>query len=169
MPSTVTRVRRVTAADAGRAQALRLEMLADTPLAFITTLAEAAAAPHAEYAGRCAALARGDQQVLFVAEAGGRLVGQVGAYAHPHVPDRSMLFAIYITPAHRGDGTLAALVDAVAAWSRECGRATIELEVVTTNARARRAYEKLGFVAYGALVPHPTIPVMSEVRMCRPA
>jgi GNAT superfamily N-acetyltransferase len=159
----------VTAGDAGRARALRLEMLADAPLAFITTLAEAAAAPHREYADRCARLAEGDQQALFVAEADGRLVGQVGAYAHPEAPDRSLLVAIYVTPTRRGDGTLGALIDAVAAWSRQCGRATIELEVVTTNARARRAYRRLGFVPYGAPVRHPTIPVLTEVRMSRPA
>ncbi len=143
------RVRRVAPADGAQARALRLEMLADSPLAFITTLADAAAAPHAEYVGRCARAASGTQQALYVAEADGRLVGQAGAYAHPQEAGRSMLFAVYISPSHRGAGTLGTLVDAAAGWSRECGRPTLELEVVTTNGRARRAYQKLGFVSFG--------------------
>ncbi len=45
-------IRRVEPADAARMRALRLEMLADAPLAFLETIAEAAARPHAEYAAR---------------------------------------------------------------------------------------------------------------------
>jgi GNAT superfamily N-acetyltransferase len=163
------RVRRISERDGAQAQALRLEMLADSPLAFITTLADAAAAPHAEYVGRCARAACGSEQALYLAEADGRLVGQAGAYAHPLDITRSVLFAVYISPSHRGLGTLAALVDAAAGWSRACGRPTLELEVVTTNERARRAYQKLGFEDFGAVVPHPTIPVLTEQRMARPA
>lgn len=156
-------------ADGGRARALRLEMLADTPLAYITMLAEAAAAPHGESAGRCARAAGGIQQVLYIAEAGARFVGQAGAYAHTVEADRTVLYAVYVSPSHRGRGLLGVLVDAVAAWSRECGRPTLELEVVTTNARALRAYQKVGFVAFGDPVPHPTIAVLTEQRMSRPA
>ena len=97
------------------------------------------------------------------------LVGQVGAHADPANPDTTMLVSIYVSPAHRGHGTLGALVDAVAAWSRECGRPRLELEVVTTNGRAVRAYQKLGFLPFGETVPHPTVPVMREQRMGRPA
>ena len=40
-------------------RALRLEMLADAPLAFLETVAEAAARPHADYAARIAPVSRG--------------------------------------------------------------------------------------------------------------
>ena len=162
-------IRRVTASDAGAARALRIEMLADTPLAFVTTLAEAAEHKHGEYVGRCTRAASGDQHAMYVAEASRRLVGQVGAYAHPNEPDITMLSSVYVSPSHRGNGALAALVDAVAAWSRKSGRQTLELEVVTTNRRAVRAYQKLGFVRVGNTVAHPTIPVLREQRMVRAA
>ena len=48
------KIRRVRPEDAGRMRALRLEMLADAPLAFLETLADAAARPHNEHAARVA-------------------------------------------------------------------------------------------------------------------
>ena len=53
------RVHRVTTADAARMRALRLEMLADSPLAFLETLAQAAARPHEDYRRRLAQSAAG--------------------------------------------------------------------------------------------------------------
>lgn len=168
MPEDVT-IRRVTAADGGRSRALRLEMLADSPLAFITTLAQAAEAPHAEFARRCANAATGDDVAQFVAETGGRLVGQAIGMSMPGAPDRTLLVAVYVSPSHRGQGVLEALVETVAAWSRECGRRLLDLEVVTGNARAIRAYARLGFAPVGRTVPHPTIPELREQRMTRVA
>src|SRR4029079_8208364 len=55
------RVHRVTVEDAARMRALRLEMLADNPLAFLETLAQAAARPHEAYRRRIAqAAGRGE-------------------------------------------------------------------------------------------------------------
>ena len=48
------RVHRVTVEDAARMRALRLEMLADNPLAFLETLAQAAARPHEAFRRRVA-------------------------------------------------------------------------------------------------------------------
>jgi GNAT superfamily N-acetyltransferase len=99
----------------------------------------------------------------------GRLVATVGAFVHPGDETRTVLVGVYVTPAYRGTGTLGALVEAAAEWSRQCGRPTLELEVVTTNGRARRAYTKLGFTDDGPPVPHPTVPTMREQRMARTA
>lgn len=162
-------IRRVTRQDAGAVRGLRIEMLADAPLAFVTTLAEVAEHKHEEYVGRCVRAAAGSQYAQYVAQVGRCLVGQVGAHADPANADTTVLVSIYVNAAHRGDGTLGALVDAVAAWSRECGRPRLELEVVTTNARAVRAYQKLGFLPVGETVAHPRIPTMREQRMRRPA
>jgi len=162
-------VRRIRAEDAARWRALRLEMLADSPLAFLETLADAAARPHSEYALRTAAMATGSRTAAFVAEVGGRFVGHAGGQAAPGQPHRTVVFAVYLTPAWRGSGLLAALVEAVAAWSRAAGRPELMLEVVVGNDRAVRAYERLGFVSSGVRVPHPTIPVLQELQMVRAA
>jgi GNAT superfamily N-acetyltransferase len=162
-------IRRVEPGDTGRVRALRLEMLADTPLAFLTTLAQAAAQPHDQVAGRVARASAGRQVGQFIAESARRMIGQVVAMGSDTDPDVTMLFAIYVTPTFRGGPILAGLVEAAAAWSRECGRARLELEVVTTNVRAERAYRKLGFDLVGGPVPHPTIATMTEQVMARAA
>jgi GNAT superfamily N-acetyltransferase len=167
--TTRATVRRVRLQDAARMRALRLEMLADTPLAFLETLAEAAALPHSEFVDRVARGSFGDFSAQFVAEVDGRFVGHAGGIASPDDPKVTIIFAVYITPAHRGSGLLEQLLDGVAAWSRNAGRPELMLEVVVGNDRARRAYERLGFVDTGVRVPHPVIPVLKELQMRRPA
>ncbi len=162
-------VRRVTAADAARMRALRLEMLADHPLAFLETLAQAAARPHEGFRRRLAQSATGDQIAQFVADPGGRarLIGHAGGTILPESPGDTVVFAVYVTPAHRGGKVLAELVDAVSDWSRAAGRDELMLEVVVGNDRAVRAYEKLGFTDTGERVPHPVLPALTELRMRR--
>jgi ribosomal protein S18 acetylase RimI-like enzyme len=162
-------VRRLRPQDAARMRALRLEMLADSPLAFLETVAEAAARPHAEFAARVAAVSAGSETAQFVADPGGRLVGHAGGTVAPGEPGLTVIYAVYVTPAWRGSGLLGALVDEVAAWSRACGRPELMLEVVVGNDRAYRAYQRLGFVDTGVRVPHPRIPALTELRMRRPA
>ncbi|WFE30703.1 GNAT family N-acetyltransferase [Solwaraspora sp. WMMD791] len=159
-------------------RALRLEMLADSPLAYLETLADAAARPHDEYAARVARAATGTTLAQFVAEAaagpaqrrtGGRFVAHVGAHAASDDPATTVLYAVYVSPPWRGQGLLGALLDAVADWSRTAGRPELLLEVVVGNDRALRAYQRLGFTDTGVRLPHPTLPDMTELQMRRPA
>lgn len=150
-------------------RALRLEMLADSPLAFIERLADAAARPHHEYAELTARTATSTTAAQFIAESAGRFLGHAGGLVPPDDPNVTVVFAVYVTPAWRGSGLLDALIDAVASWSRAVGRSELRLEVMAGNDRARRAYERLGFTDTGVRLPHPTIPVLTEVQMRRPA
>ncbi|MEV1285907.1 GNAT family N-acetyltransferase [Micromonospora sp. NPDC049679] len=150
-------------------RALRLEMLADSPLAFIETIADAAARTHTEFAARVARLAVGPEAAQFIAEADGRFVAHAGGLVAPDDPTITVIFAVYITPPWRGRGLLGALVDGVAAWSRSVGRPELLLEVVVGNDRAVRAYERIGFVDTGVRVPHPTVPTLTELQMRRMA
>ncbi|MEU4641223.1 GNAT family N-acetyltransferase [Micromonospora sp. NPDC023814] len=162
-------IRRVRPRDAARMRALRLEMLADAPLAFLETLANAAARPHADYAARIAHVSAGTDTAQFVADPGGRLVGHAGGTVTPEEPGLTVVYAVYVTPSWRGTGLLGELVEAVAAWSRKCGRPELMLEVVVGNDRAYRAYRRLGFVDTGVRVPHPTVPALTELQMRRSA
>ncbi|MDG4833699.1 GNAT family N-acetyltransferase [Solwaraspora sp. WMMD1047] len=162
-------IRRVRPADAARMRALRLEMLADSPLAFLETLADAAAQPHREYAARVAGHAHGDRAAQFVADRAGRFIGHAGGHAVAHQPAVTVVFSVYLTPAWRGTGLLAGLVDAVAAWSVAAGRPELMLEVLVGNDRALRAYRRLGFTDTGVRVAHPTIPALTELQMRRAA
>ena len=172
-------VHRVTPQDAARMRALRLEMLADSPLAFLETLAQAAARPHADFRRRVVQASSGGQLAQFVADpvgepgarrgSGGRLIGHAGGTVLPEDPAATVVFAVYITPEHRGRGVLASLVDAVAEWSLSVGRRELMLEVVVGNDRAVRAYERLGFEDTGVRVPHPVVPGLRELQMRRRA
>ena len=163
-------IRRVRPGDTARMRALRLEMLADSPLAFLETLAQAAARSHAEYGARIAEVSAGDQVAQFVAEApDGRFVAHAGGVAAPDDVSLTIVFAVYVTPAWRGLGLLGELTEAVAAWSRAAGRPGLMLEVVVGNNRAVRAYQRLGFVDTGVRVPHPTVPTLRELQMRRAA
>ncbi|GIH17581.1 GNAT family N-acetyltransferase [Rugosimonospora africana] len=162
-------VRRVTIADAAMARALRLEMLADTPLAFLETIDEAAARSHAQFKAKFSERVAGNQSALFVAAADGRLVGQAGGFTPPGTRDVTLIYAVYLTPAWRGSGLLGRLIEAVAQWSRAAGRTELELEVVVGNDRAVRAYQRLGFVDTGLRARHPTVPVLTELKMRRTA
>jgi GNAT superfamily N-acetyltransferase len=162
-------VRRVRSEDAARVRALRLEMLADSPLAYLETIDQAAARSHAEFQARVAVNATGPESGQFLAEAERRLVGQAGAFAPPGTYGITLIYAVYVTPDWRGRGVLGQLVEAVAGWSRESGRPHLELEVVVGNDRAVRAYRRLGFSDTGRRARHPTIPVLTELAMSRPA
>ena len=172
-------VHRVTPPDAARMRALRLEMLADSPLAFLETLAQAAARPHADFRRRVVQASSGGQLAQFVADpagdpaarrgAGGRLIGHAGGTVLPEEPAATVVFAVYITPAHRGRGVLAALVDAVAEWSLAAGRRELMLEVLVGNAGALRADKRLGFEDTGLRAPRPVVPGLRELQMRRHA
>src|SRR3954468_15623197 len=129
-PDRTFTVHRVTPADAARMRALRLEMLADSPLAFLETVAQAAARPHEDYRRRIIQASAGRGLAQFVADPGGRLIGHAGGTVLPEEPGVTIVFAVYVTPAHRGTGVLDELVEAVARWSRSVGRADLMLEVV---------------------------------------
>lgn len=162
-------VHRVTPGDAARMRALRLEMLADSPLAFLETVAQAAARPHEDYRRRIIQASAGRALAQFVADPGGRLIGHAGGTVLPEEPAVTVVFAVYVTPAHRGSGVLAELVEAVAEWSRAAGRDELMLEVVVGNDRAVRAYERLGFTDTGVRVPHPVTRTLTELQMRRRA
>jgi predicted GNAT family acetyltransferase len=162
-------VRRVRPTDAARTRALRLEMLADSPLAFLETLAQAAARSHAEYKARIAETSAGDRIAQFIAVADGRAIAHAGGTVVPEEPGVTVIFAVYVTPAWRGKGLIGALTEAVATWSRGAGRPDLMLEVVVGNDRAVRAYERVGFVDTGVRLPHPTTAAMTELQMRRRA
>ncbi|HEX6500672.1 MAG TPA: GNAT family N-acetyltransferase [Micromonosporaceae bacterium] len=165
--SDAVTVRRVVPGDAGKVRAIRMEMLADAPLAFIETLAQAAERPHADFEARVAASAEGGHSARFVADAGCRLVGHVGALADS--AGRTWLVSVYVSPSHRRTGLLDALVDAAAQWSLAYHRQWLALTVVSSNLRARRAYERLGFHDTGVRVPHLTVATLTEIEMIRHA
>jgi GNAT superfamily N-acetyltransferase len=62
-------------------------------------------------------------------------------------PARGWLAHLYVAPQFRRQGAASALVRTAADWAKSQGAAALELNVVASNASARRLYEKLGMTA----------------------
>ena len=103
------------------------------------------------------ALVRDDGRThrLFVAEADGEVVGAV--VARP-----GSLEHLFVVPACWGTGIADDLHDAAVEVSREAGAAECRLEVLEENRRARRFYERHGWIEDGRsrpadYPPHPRV------------
>ena len=141
---------------------VRLAALADSPGAFLRTLAEEEAYPDDEWQRRASDRAAGDDGTTFLAAVDGELAGVVGAHRLPHDPTTVELVAMWSDPRHRRAGVGRALVDAVVAWAHGD---RVVLWVMRGNDGARAFYERLGFELTDEIVPLPDDPCREEQRM----
>ncbi len=150
-------VRPVREAEWRRFRALRLEMLADTPIAYLETLDTASRHDEAHWRR----MARGRPSgVKLVAEVpAGRWVGTMAGVLADGVPT-------LVAFRGRRAGVTDALLDGVEAWAREHGT-RLQLEVNELNPRAIAAYESRGFVRTGRSSPYPLDPPSLELEMVK--
>lgn len=139
---------------------LRLEALADTPMGFMERHADAVRKPESDWRAR---LER--DGLYLVAYDGQQPVAMSLGYLDG---GRPMLGAVFVRPEARGRGVLDALVDRVQRWALEDhGSRQLHLLVHEDNGRARRAYERLGFVATGRTAPYELVEGELEQEMVR--
>lgn len=161
-------VRQVRLEDWAKLRDLRLEMLADTPLAYLEALADARTKPEGDWrqrARRGAGLMPGHPTATFVAERpDGRWLGQMAGYVD--APGSAMLVAVYVAPEARGRaaGVADALLDAVVGWTRQHA-GTLRLLVHEDNPRARSFYLRRGFTETGRTEPYELDPSAREIEM----
>jgi GNAT superfamily N-acetyltransferase len=149
-------IRTTSESDWESVRALRLEMLADTPIAFAETLETALTVDEDDWRTRAA---RG----AHVAIDDGRWVGTMGCYIADGSP---LLVGVYVTPDARGTGVAEALLTSIEHWAREWGD-TLLLHVHADNARAIRFYEKQGYAATGVTVPYVLNEAETELEMAK--
>jgi len=70
-------------------------------------------------------------------------------------PVEGEVYAIYVDPARWGTGAGRALMDATVAALKAAGRSPVRLWVLDANDRARRFYERYGFVLDGERSSYP--------------
>ncbi|HEV7623078.1 MAG TPA: GNAT family N-acetyltransferase [Amnibacterium sp.] len=143
---------------------LRLEMLADTPIAYLETLETARTHDEAYWRRRARPRTDGGISVVAVTD-DGRWVGTMAGIPGVGGPT---LVGVYVAPGFRGRrvGVTDALLDAVETWAR--GHAgVLRLEVNELNVRARVAYERRGFVLTGRTSPYPLDPPSLELEMIK--
>lgn len=133
-------VRRLTPDDVPVLREIRLRALADTPENFGALVAVEGAKPDDEWRAWLR------ERAWFAAFDGDDAVGLVCGL--PGEPEW-LLFSMWVAPQARGRGLAARLVDAVRDAAAESGAEAIGLHVFEGNDRARRVYERLGFVHSG--------------------
>ncbi|GAA4046917.1 hypothetical protein GCM10023063_37700 [Arthrobacter methylotrophus] len=153
---------------------VRLEMLSDTPMAYVESLAAARRQTDTQWQERAATMS-GDSSITLVADDGtdgSRIIGLMRVVVNqPQEPSQAlqaMLISVYVAPEYRGLGLAARLLDeACAVAGAELGAAVIELGVHEENARARTFYSRHGFEDTGASRPYPQDKTKREVIMAR--
>ncbi|WP_425321407.1 GNAT family N-acetyltransferase [Clavibacter zhangzhiyongii] len=166
MPDAV--IHRLRADDWREYRALRLEMLEDTPLAYLETLEQALTRPESDWRARTARAEQpGSTAYVAVERATGRWLGAMNAFVAAD-PTRVMLVSVYITPSARGRGAGVTdlLLDAIIAWARDRPNVrAVRLEVHEDNPRARAYYERRGFRLTGRSVPYALDRTQKDLEM----
>lgn len=142
------RIRQLTIEDAAELFELRRESLADTPLAFGSSLEDDLAAT---VEATRELLERKPQTIVFGAF-DPHLVGSAGLYRSTKVKARHKLhvWGVYVTPAHRRRGLARQLLRAIVAYARTApGVDWLQLGVSASTPGAQRLYERAGFVRWG--------------------
>lgn len=138
-------IRRLRSADVLELRRVRLEGLRDEPTAFGSSFEHESRQPEAFWSGWI------ERNPPFGAFDSTTLVGLASLTRETaaNTMHRGTLGAMYVTPAWRGTGAAAALVEAALAHARSIGIEQVHLTVTASNARGVRFYERLGFTSYG--------------------
>ena len=162
----------ITEADWAESRALRLEMIADTPHAYLETLADAEARTDDEWRARAARNtlpgSTGLAAVATEGERAGHWIGTMSAYL-PEGGEGALLVGVYVTPSWRGvaAGVSDALLTGIEEWAAQHGD-VLTLEVHQDSIAARRFYKRRGFEETGRVLPYPLNPKQLEFEMAKP-
>lgn len=143
-------IRLLKPADAEEYFQLRLEALKENPEAFATSYEEVVNRPNPieEYKESFGL----EGQYHFGAFVANKLVGMVTLLpeAKEKLKHKANIFAMYITPFHRGKGIASALLQTAIKQAKELeGIIKINLTVVSINKGAKALYKKFDFETYG--------------------
>lgn len=136
--------RRLAASDAEAYRGLRIEGLKESPASFGSSPAEEIDKPASAWVDRL------DKGFVFGLFDAATLVGTAGFYREAMLKSahRGHLVGVYLSPTARGRGGADLLVAAVIAEARN-HVLQLHLAVTQDNDKARRLYERHGFVTYG--------------------
>ena len=160
-------LRRVREGEAAQLRELRLRALRDAPEAFADSFEDGRAQPPERWADWTAAGAAAKTLVTVVAVDGDRWLGMVVGRLLADAPGTAWLEALWVDPSARRAGLGSRLIEAVAAWSRESGAASLELSVTVGNDAAAALYAHAGFAETGRRRPLPADPSRTEVFLSR--
>jgi GNAT superfamily N-acetyltransferase len=152
-----------------RLRDLRLEMLADTPKAYVETLETALTLDEEEWRFRARRSNQpGSVGVVAVDRQLDLFVGTMSAFTDS-VTGRTWVVAVYVAPGYRGHASDAAglMLDRVEAWAAAEGHSELLLHVHEDNPRAIAFYVKRGYEFTGNELPYELDPTERELEMTR--
>jgi ribosomal protein S18 acetylase RimI-like enzyme len=126
-------------------RAIRLEALHDSPQAFGSTYADFVEKPPSYWQARLQNAAAEQGNWLYFARRGEQLVGIIGAYCEEGQPESAWVISVYVSPAARGQGVGAALMQHQLTALKKRGVRTAVLEVMVDQHPARALYQRCGF------------------------
>jgi len=160
-------IRRIRADEGLRLRDIRLRALADSPMAYGSTLAREEAYPETLWHERAENGAAGDKSVTFVAEHDDCLVAMATGLApdSDHDAPSPMMVGVFVDGTARRQGVGAQLVAAVIEWARARGWARLLVWITSGNASALALYRRCGFRATGATRPNAHTPGLIECEL----
>lgn len=144
-------VRRVRPDDWAPFKALRLAALLDSPENFGSTYEDTVLLPDAEWQARTEKNASAADWAFYVAvdDVSGEFAGMWGVIPHPSRPATAWVVGVYVASGARGTDVATRLNDACVAFARTTEAKELILHVRDDNGRARRFYERCGWVLTG--------------------
>jgi len=165
VPGLLTR--RVVEEDWAALRAVRLEMLADSPVAYLETVADAEARTEEEWRFRARRGSAGAENLGLAVvdpQAPDRFLGYLACFVD--APGQGHVVSVYLTPEHRGSSAAVLMMDAVVDWARgEAGLNRLHLYVHEHNDRAHAFYRRYGFTDTGGSFPYDLDPSTLELEM----
>ncbi|WP_426998265.1 GNAT family N-acetyltransferase [Pseudarthrobacter sp. N5] len=165
-------VRRLAATEWQALRDIRLEMITDTPMAYVEALDSARNQTEMQWRTRATSMSTAGS-VALVADHGA-VGGKLSALMRVVVkipqdtyrPLQAMLVSVYVVPELRGSGLAAELLhEAVTVAREDLGAGILQLGVHEDNARAMAFYERNGFTDTGRREPYPLDTSTSEIIM----
>jgi GNAT superfamily N-acetyltransferase len=144
----VARIDRVSPEDWPRLRDVRFRALADEPDAYGSSLEREGAYLEEDWRRLAEA------GPWWLAVDGGADVGIVAGGRH-EVPEERWVYSMWIEPSQRGNGVAEQLLGEVVTWAIAEGAPRLGLDVTDRVPRARRFYERFGFVVRGRARPLP--------------
>lgn len=156
-------VRLQTPQDWQKVRDLRLEMLADTPIAYLERHEDALLLGDEDWQRRISTRATGIAEAFALVEGDDTWLGQCTVNLDRWTAVRRVwVGAVYVTPKARGGDGAAMLMRAAEDWARGVGHDEVWLEVNDHNPRAIAFYEREGWVRTGGVRPYPLDPEHSN-------
>ncbi len=135
---------RLTAEDAARFAVMRRAALVNDADNFRTSADDDAKVPLADWEQRLArehvyAVQRGDAWLA---------IGGLSRDTRAKLDHKGLIWGMYVAPEARGTGAADRLMEALLAAGKALGLRQLQLTLMAANLRAKRLYERHGFVVY---------------------